>query len=79
MWQSYPEMIAAFTVLQGYNLFGISLNKGEWSFIEEVVSDVLKMQHPHGHWNAPKSSNPFCAVTLAAIELLKEYRLAKGL
>lgn len=79
MWQSYPEMIAAFTVLQGYNLFGISLNKEEWSFIEEVVSDVLKIQHPHGHWNAPKSSNPFCAVTLAAIELLKEYRLAKGL
>lgn len=79
IWQSYPEMIAAFTVLQGYNLFGLALNKEEWSFLDAVVRDVLEMQHPHGHWNAPHSSNPFCAVTLAAIELLKEYRKAKGL
>lgn len=78
IWQSYPEMIAAFTVLQGYNLFGMALNKDEWSFLEAVVRDVLEMQHPHGHWNAPHSSHPFCAVTLAAIELLKEYRKAKG-
>lgn len=79
IWQSYPEMIAAFTVLQGYNLFGLALNKEEWLFLETVVCDVLEMQHPHGHWNAPHTSNPFCAVTLAAIELLKEYRTAKGL
>lgn len=78
-WQSYPEMIAAFTLLQGYNLFGMALNKEEWAFLENVVCKVTGMQHSHGHWNAPKSSNPFCAVTLAAIELLKEYRMAKGL
>lgn len=79
MWQSYPEMIAAFTVLQGYNLFGMALTREEWRFLEAVVGDVVDMQHPHGHWNAPGTSNPFCAVTLAAIELLKEYRTAKGL
>lgn len=79
-WESYPKMIAAFTVLQGYNLFGMSLNKEDWKFLEEVVSDVLQMQHPHGHWNSPSDSKkPFCAATLAAIELLKEYRTAKGL
>lgn len=78
-WQSYTEMIATFTVLQGYNLFGMAMNKEEWNLLERVVREVLEMQHPHGHWNAPKSSNPFCAVTLAAIELLKEYRVAKGL
>lgn len=79
-WLSYPEMIAAFTVLQGYNMFGLALRKEEWEFLERVVSDVLKMQHPHGHWNSPADpGKPFCAATLAAIELLKEYRTAKGL
>lgn len=79
-WQSYPEMIAAFTVLQGYNMFGLPLRKDEWEFLERAVDNVLNMQHPHGHWNAPSDSKkPFCAATLAAIELLKEYRTAKGL
>ena len=78
-WQGYTEMIAAFSVLQSYNLFEISLKKEEWIFLEEAVRRVLEIQHSHGHWNAPKSSNPFCAATLAAIELLKEYRKAKGL
>lgn len=78
-WQSYSDMIGAFTVLQGYNLFGMALTKEEWKFLDTVVYEVMEMQHPHGHWNAPKSQNPFCAVTLAAIELLKEYRVAKGL
>ena len=78
-WQGYTEMIAAFSVLQGYNLFGIPLKKEEWIFIEKAVKHVLEMQHSHGHWNAPKSTNPFCAATLAAIELLREYRTAKGL
>lgn len=79
-WQSYPEMIAAFTVLQGYNMFGLALRKEEWEFLERAVNNVLKMQHPHGHWNSPADPRkPFCAVTLAAIELLKEYRTAKGL
>lgn len=79
VWQGYVEMIAAFTVLQGYNLFEIPLKKEEWIFLEKAVKHVLEMQHSHGHWNAPKSSNPFCAATLAAIELLREYRTAKGL
>jgi len=79
-WQSYPEMIAAFTVLQGYNKFGLSLKKEEWEFLERAVDNVINMQHPHGHWNSPADSKkPFCAATLAAIELLKEYRTAKGL
>ena len=77
MWQSYPEMLAAFSVLQGYNLFGIPLKKEDWRLINDTVQETLRMQHPHGHWNAPKTSNPFCAVTLAAIELLREYRKAK--
>ncbi len=77
MWQSYPEMLAAFSVLQGYNLFGIPLKKEDWRLIDNTVQETLRMQHPHGHWNAPKTSNPFCAVTLAAIELLREYRKAK--
>lgn len=79
MWQSYPDMIAAFTVLQGYNMFGMALDKEGWKLLDDTVHHVLEMQHPHGHWNAPGTSNPFCAVTLAAIELLREYRKAKGL
>lgn len=78
-WESYPEMIAAFTVLQGYNLFGIALNKEEWDFLDNSIEYVLALQHPHGHWNSPSSTNPFCAATLAAMELLKEYRIARGL
>lgn len=79
-WQSYPDMIAAFTVLQGYNMFGLPLRKEEWALLEQAVSHALDMQHEHGHWNSPSDKEkPFCAVTLAAIELLKEYRLAKGL
>ena len=78
MWQSYPDMIAAFTVLQGYNIFGMTLGKEDWIFLDKVVDHVLEMQHPHGHWNSPQNQ-PFCAVTLAAIELLKEYRMAKGI
>lgn len=77
MWQSYPDMIAAFTVLLGYNMFGMTLGKDDWVFLDQAVDHVLEMQHPHGHWNSPQGQ-PFCAVTLAAIELLKEYRLAKG-
>lgn len=78
MWQSYPDMIAAFTVLQGYNMFGMTLGKEDWTFLDKAVEHVLEMQHPHGHWNSPQNQ-PICAVTLAAIELLKEYRLAKGI
>lgn len=78
-WQSYADMIAAFTVLQGYNLFGMALDKEAWNLLEDVVRETIELQHPHGHWNAPRSTNPFCAVTLAAIELLKEYRIAKEL
>lgn len=79
-WQSYPDMIAAFTVLQGYNRFDIPLRKEEWDFLEKVIDRVLEMQHPHGHWNSPSDPRkPFCAASLAAIELLKEYRMAKGL
>ncbi len=77
-WYSYPEMIAAFTVLQGYNRFGIALSKADWGVLEEVVQNVLDMQHTHGHWNSPSDiKKPFCAATLAAIELLREYRTAK--
>lgn len=79
-WLSYPDMIAAFTVLQGYNRFGLSFRKDEWEFLEKAVDNVLAMQHPHGHWNSPSDpKKPFCAVSLAAIELLKEYREARGL
>ena len=78
-WLSYAEMIAAFTVFQGYNLFEIAFRKEEWEFLERVVNDVLELQHPHGHWNSPADSGkPFCAATLAGIELLREYRTAKG-
>lgn len=78
-WESYSDMIAAFTVLQGYNLFGMALTREDWKILESVIHEVMRMQHPHGHWNKPSGGNPFCAVTLAAIELLKEYRIAKGL
>ena len=78
-WPSRPDMLAAFTVLQAYNLFGLSLTKEEWALIERTVQRTLDIQHPHGHWDNPLAEKtPFCAVTLAAIELLQEYRKAKG-
>lgn len=78
-WPSRPDMLAAFTVLQAYNLFGLALTKEEWALIERTVQRTLAIQHPHGHWDNPLAvKTPFCAVTLAAIELLQEYRKAKG-
>lgn len=79
MWQGYAEMIAAFTILQGYNMFGMKLGKDEWEMLDKVVLETLQMQHAHGHWNLPKTKNPFCAATLAAIELLKESYVSKRL
>lgn len=78
-WQGYAEMIAAFTALQGYNLFGMSFTKDEWKLIDRAATNTMNLQHKHGHWNAPHTSNPFCAATLAALEMLREYRSAKGL
>lgn len=79
-WASHPHMLTAFTVLQAYNLFGLALTKKQWGLVERTVQDTLNMQHKgHGHWDNPLAKNtPFCAVTLAAIELLMEYRKAKG-
>lgn len=78
-WPSRPDMLAAFTVLQAYNIFGLALTKEEWALIERTVHRTLAVQHLHGHWDNPLAENtPFCAVTLAAIELLQEYRIAKG-
>lgn len=78
-WPSRPDMLAAFTVLQAYNTFGLALTKEEWALIERTVQRTLEIQHPHGHWDNPLAEKtPFCAVTLAAIELLQEYRKAKG-
>lgn len=79
-WASHPHMLTAFSVLQAYNLFGLALTKQQWSLIERAVRETLAMQHPsHGHWDNPLAKKtPFCAVTLAAIELLQEYRKAKG-
>jgi hypothetical protein len=77
-WPSHPDMLAAFTALQAYNLFGLVLTNEEWALIERAVQRTLKLQHPHGHWDNPLAAHtPFCAVTLAAIELLQEYRRAK--
>ena len=80
-WASHPHMLTAFTILQAYNQFDLPLTKHQWALIEQTVQDTLAMQHPqHGHWDNPMSKGtPFCAVTLAAIELLQEYRIAKGL
>lgn len=78
-WPSRPGMLAAFTVLQSYNIFGLALTKEDWALIERTVQHTLEIQHPHGHWDNPLTEKtPFCAVTLAAIELLQEYRKAKG-
>lgn len=79
-WASHPHMLTAFTILQAYNLFGLALTKKQWGLVERTVKDTLDMQHKeHGHWDNPLAKNtPFCAVTLAAIELLMEYRKAKG-
>lgn len=80
-WPGHPDMLTAFTVLQAYNKFGLALTKEEWALIEHTVQRTLKLQHhSHGHWDNPLAKKtPFCAVTLAAIELLQEYRKAKGL
>ena len=76
-WSSHPDMLAAFSVLQAYNLFGIALNKQDWTIINKAVLHTMALQHPHGHWDNPRAKNtPFCAVTLAAIEILEEYRKA---
>lgn len=78
-WPGHPDMLAAFTILQAYNMFGLALTKEEWALIERTVQRTLEIQHPHGHWDNPLAEKtPFCAVTLAAIELLQEYRKAKG-
>lgn len=78
-WPGHPDMLAAFTILQAYNIFGLALTKEEWALIERTVQRTLEIQHPHGHWDNPLADKtPFCAVTLAAIELLQEYRKAKG-
>lgn len=77
-WASHPDMLAAFSALQAYNLFGLALTKEHWAMIERAVAHTLRLQHPHGHWDNPLAKGtPFCAVTLAAIELLQEYRRAK--
>ena len=78
-WPSRPDMLAAFTVLQANNIFGVVLTDEEWALIERTVQRTLEIQHPHGHWDNPSTEKtPFCAVTLSAIELLQEYRKAKG-
>ena len=76
-WSSHPDMLAAFTVLQAYNLFGLALSKRDWEMLNRAVLHTMRLQHPHGHWDNPRAKNtPFCAVTLAAIEVLQEYRKA---
>ena len=46
--------------------------------IDKTVDRTLMLQHPHGHWDNPLAvKTPFCGATLAAIELLQEYRKAK--
>lgn len=77
-WASHPDMLTAFTLLQAHNLFGFRLSERNWALIEAAVRHTLSLQHPHGHWDNPLAQKtPFCAVTLAAIELLREYRSAK--
>lgn len=80
-WASHPDMLAAFTVLQAYNLFDMALTKEHWAMIDRAVQHTLSLQHiAHGHWDNPLAAKtPFCAVTLAALELLQEYRKAKGM
>lgn len=76
-WKSYSDMIAGFAVLQAYNMFGIALTKEEWKTIEEAKNRVLVLQHPHGHWNLPSTTQPFLAVTVAAYDFLTAYLSAK--
>jgi hypothetical protein len=77
-WPSRPDMLTVFTVLQAYNLFGLSLCKEDWGMIERAIKHTLAFQHPHGHWDNPNAEKtPFCAVTLAAVEALIEYRKAR--
>lgn len=77
-WPSRPDMLTVFTVLQAYNLFGLALCKEDWGMIERAIKHTLAFQHPHGHWDNPNAEKtPFCAVTLAAVEALIEYRKAR--
>ena len=77
-WPSRADMLAAFSVLQAYNLFELALTKRDWVMIDKTVDRTLMLQHPHGHWDNPLAvKTPFCGATLAAIELLQEYRKAK--
>ena len=78
IWPSRVGMLAAFSVLQAYNMFGLALTKRDWDMIDRTVAHTMDLQHPHGHWDNPLAEKtPFCAVTLVAIELLQEYRKAK--
>lgn len=78
-WASHPDMLVAFTVLQAYNRFGMALTRDQWALIDRAIKHTLSLQHAHGHWDNPLAKRtPFCAVTLAAIELLQEYYIAKG-
>ncbi len=77
-WNSRPDILAAFSVIQAYNLFGLTLDLNDWHMVEDAVYHTLQLQHPHGHWDNPVGERtPFCAVTLAAIELIDEYRRAR--
>lgn len=78
-WAARVDMLAAFSVLQAHNLFGLVLAEEDWAIIDRAVYRTLELQHPHGHWDNPLASKtPFCTATLAAIELLLEYRMARG-
>lgn len=79
-WPGRADMLAAFSVLQAHNVFDLELSAEDWALVERAVRNTLDIQHPHGHWDNPLViKTPFCAVTLAAIELLQEYSKAKGL
>ena len=79
-WPARADMLSAFSVLLAHNEFELELSDGDWKMIEDTVRRTLELQHPHGHWDNPLAvKTPFSAVTLAAIELLQEYRKAKGL
>ena len=44
-WASHPDMLAAFTVLQAYNLFDMALTKEHWAMIDRAVQHTLSLQH----------------------------------
>lgn len=79
-WPSYADMLTAFSMLQAYNLYQLPLTKTQWELIEEAVRRAIDLQHPHGHLDNPRAKGtPGFAVTQAAMELLVEYRTAKGM